>query len=533
MLVTGILLSDGVGAEGGGNALTFVLLVYDLWAGLLLWSEARGRPLRWSQLHPWIDITWTGLLIQLDGAGTGLIILTAVQPVVLMSIGVGVQQGVLLSLYLALWVLLRADPQQVVALRRGSMHLAAAVAVLALVPLAALLARPMSVLRQRLGLMRDLESRMDPRRGLQSAAITLVDGLRTELQCDLTGVVLPAAADGPAVLCTFEDGAFTAKPEVHAQIEALLRKLPDSPLTHQRRRGPAWLGGTRLHGPAAQPLDPGLRPVLDELCQLLEVREILVVPFTRYQQRHGHLLLGCRQGATGGMTVDALVDAAPEIFRILEQAALVDRLVRETSAHERVRIGRDLHDSAIQPYLGLKFALEALVRRIPHDNPVRPEVRSLTQLVEAEITSLREIVSGLRNGEPTGDNALLPAVRRQLRHFSELFGIEVQLDAPAELRTSRALAGAVFHMVNEALNNVRKHTPAHNVHVRLALAEGWLRLSVRDDGATVSGQRAAEFLPRSLAERARELGGTLAVTQADGLDTEIVISIPMDAAVRP
>ena len=56
-------------------------------------------------------------------------------------------------------------------------------------------------------------------------------------------------------------------------------------------------------------------------------------------------------------------EAAPELLRIVEQAALVDQLQDENASHERARIGRDLHDSAIQPYLGLKYAVEALARR--------------------------------------------------------------------------------------------------------------------------------------------------------------------------
>ena len=84
---------------------------------------------------------------------------------------------------------------------------------------------------------------------------------------------------------------------------------------------------------------------------------------------------------------------------------------RLAAAAERERIGRDLHDSAIQPYLGLKYAVEAVALRIAPDNPARREVDTLVALVNAEVGELREFISGLRSGEPKGDNALLPAVR--------------------------------------------------------------------------------------------------------------------------
>jgi signal transduction histidine kinase len=146
------------------------------------------------------------------------------------------------------------------------------------------------------------------------------------------------------------------------------------------------------------------------------------------------------------------------------------------------------------------------------------------------VAALRELISGLRTGSTRGDNALVPAVRRQVRRFALLFGIEIELDCPDTLPTTRALASALFHMVNEALNNVRKHTEARHVRVELSSDGSGIRLCVRDDGGTVSGCPAREFVPGSLSERARELGGSLQLTRPDGLNTELVIHVPLRGA---
>ena len=221
------------------------------------------------------------------------------------------------------------------------------------------------------------------------------------------------------------------------------------------------------------------------------------------------------------------------MLRILEQAALVDQLQEESAAHERARIGRDLHDSAIQPYLGLKFAVEAAAMRIPAHNPARVEVEALVALVTQELAALRELISAMRTGQGVGDDALMPAVRRQARRFGRLFGIDVQVDGPGTVATSRALASAVVHMVNEALNNVRKHAGAQRVWLRLSVDAASLHLRVRDDGGRVRGHCAAGFRPASLCERVDELGGSLEVVHPDGLDTEIVIQIPLTPLAVP
>jgi signal transduction histidine kinase len=108
-----------------------------------------------------------------------------------------------------------------------------------------------------------------------------------------------------------------------------------------------------------------------------------------------------------------------------------------------------------------------------------------------------------------------------------MFGIEVELDCPDALATSRALADALFHMVNEALTNIRKHSGARHVWIRMSIEGGTFRLVVRDDAGSLLGRPAAPFHPASLSERATELGGSLHVSLPDGLNTELVILIPV------
>jgi signal transduction histidine kinase len=528
-LCAAILLSDEPPLQDAAVAL---LVIYALWAAYVLWSEGR-RPLPVRLLlHCWIDVTWAGLLLQLVGNNADLLIVMIVPPVLLASIGHSLRMGAMLAFYASLSLFFYMIPMREPQFAFELEHLIHAMAVMALVPAAALVARPINVLRRRLMLVHAFEARLDPRRGLPTVTRALVERLRLDLAADLTGIVLPVAAEGPALLCTAEDGTFTASAAVHHKIEALLGNMPPCPLTHVAGRHPPWRSKIRLHGRECGSIRPELHAALEELCGLLEVRTLVVVPLQRYEKRHGHLLIGRRSVRPHDQEVQALSDAAPALCRILEQTTLVDRLVRETAAHERGRIGRDLHDTAIQPYLGLKYAIEALALNVAPDNPARAKIESLAKLVEGEIASLRDIITGLRNGEPTGDNALVPAVRRQVRHFGELFGLNVHLECPDQLPISRALAGVVFHLLNEALNNVRRHTPARNVSIHLDKQRDCLHLRVCDDAGSVKGKPAPDFFPRSLFERVHELAGTLSIVRPDGLNTEVVISVPLDSSVR-
>jgi len=387
--------------------------------------------------------------------------------------------------------------------------------------------------RQRPVLVGQNESPLDPRRGLVALSAELVERLCRVTQAEVVALVLPSRLGGPAALASRTDGSFQARHEVHMRLEALLAQVPTRPVSHfQRRRWDprrtTWQHITPSpHQTATPELPSGLPASLGELCQLLEVSSLHVVPLTRYAQSHGYFVVGCRGHRRLACHASALDTLVPEMLAILEQAALVDQLQEESAAHERARIGRDLHDSAIQPYLGLKFAVEAAAQRIPPDNPAREEIDALAELVNHEVAMLRELISGMRTGQGPQDDALMPAVRRQARRFGRLFGIEVQVSGPGTLPTSRALAGAVVHMVNEALNNVRKHAGAQRVWLVLTVGANRLHLRVRDDGGRVRGHQAPAFQPTSLSERVHELGGSLQVISPDGLDTELVIQIPL------
>ena len=512
------------GARPPSAVAAAVLLAYGLWSAHVLWIEATGRRYDHSVLYYWVDIGWAAVTLQLTAGATNMLVLTLVQPVVVASIGYGVRRGLELALFAALGVLIDFSNPLVQSLDNTLSRALPAVGVLALVPAAALLSRPLSVLRQRLALVSEIEASLDPRRGLQVVAALLVDQLRIGTSAQVVGLVLPSASGGPATLCNAAEGAFRASDQVHLQLEALLADTPGVAVTHVRRRRWRPASGTRVLGGVAP---AALCERMETLAELLEVRTLVVVPLSRYQRRHGHLLLGLAGAGNRSQDVMALAQAAPELLRIVELAALVDQLQETSAGQERARIGRDLHDSAIQPYLGLKYAVECLALRIPHDNPARGEVDALAELVNGEVAMLRELISGMRSGSNPGDSALVPAVRRQARRFALLFGIDVEVDCPESLATTRALADSLFHMVNEALNNIRKHSGARRVWITMSVQASLFRLAVRDDGGSQLGRPAPPFEPASLSERAHELGGTLHVSQPDGLNVELVVQIPL------
>ena len=75
-----------------------------------------------------------------------------------------------------------------------------------------------------------------------------------------------------------------------------------------------------------------------------------------YGQPLGHLCLQRTATAFDEADLRWQHDVMREMLPLLERSDLLEQLQRETASRERERIGRDLHDSAVQPYLGLNTA---------------------------------------------------------------------------------------------------------------------------------------------------------------------------------
>lgn len=507
------------------QAAVALLLAYASWAAWLMWREATdGLPRAPAWLYG-IDVAWAVLMVLMVPQATMMLVVTLVYPVVLASITHGVGTGLLLAGMAAAGLALATGGVLTGRLQPDWAQRVPALMVLALVPAAAMIARPIDLMRRRMALVEAFDAEIDPRHGLASVCGEIVARLRDSTDADSVALVLPSVLGAPAMLAGRDEPAFRARHEAHARLEAMLAPLPARPLGHAVR--PAWHPLTWRHRRHGGPQPGAVSERLAALAAELEVTRLIVVPLTRYAHQHGHVVVGFRARHGTGWDASALAAIAPELLRLVEQATLVDQLQDECASHERARIGRDLHDSAIQPYLGLKYAVESTALRIPPSNPARREVDSLADLVNGEVGALRELISTLRTGGVRGDSALVPSVRRQVRRFGQLFGIDVQLDCPDSLPTTRALASELFHVVNEVLNNIRKHTPARRVWIALSGDAEAIRLHVRDDAGSRLGHPVGDFHPASLDERVRELGGTWQIARPDGLNTEMRIRIPV------
>jgi len=212
-----------------------------------------------------------------------------------------------------------------------------------------------------------------------------------------------------------------------------------------------------------------------------------------------------------------------QAFPVIETIDLLDRLASDAALRERQKIARDLHDSTIQPYIGLRHAVAAIRSQAGDDNAVAPDLDRLLSMCTEVIGDMRHFADRFRNGRQE-EPELLIALRRQAAQVRSFYDLDVVLETQYAPAISDRMAAEVFQIVTEGISNIRKHTRVRTACVRLAKVDGQLAIDIVNgaDERTVP----APFMPLSIAERVHALGGTLAVLPTPR-ETLLRIRIPI------
>lgn len=150
---------------------------------------------------------------------------------------------------------------------------------------------------------------------------------------------------------------------------------------------------------------------------------------------------------------------------------------------ERSRIARDLHDNVAQGLSVAKIACETLLDGIQPTLPVvETRLTACSSLLSRAISSVRELSYDLL--PPDLDLGLPLALERLCEDFTKAFGIEATFEAVGlgGLAVEQDVAINIYRIVQEALTNVRRHSGASHVSVRLVESYPKLIARIKDDG---------------------------------------------------
>ncbi len=512
-----------VGGLATGRWAWLIFLAYALHSLVLLFI-ARHRSGFWhGPTVYWIDIGWDGLMVYASGGAPSPFFSFLFFAILAASFRHGFDAGARLTLGAA--AIMSAAVFAVHGFASLHLLLLRATFVLALGYMIAFWGGSALDQRRRLALLRDVSRLSNPRFGVQHtldslmAKILLFYGGRTcvLLMQDKAGHWMLSTAQHP------RSGRAISRQRVSEAAVRLLLECEDGSTLLYRSAMRVFPGGAQAAALAAgrqqwQGADPA---VAERIADLLDARAFISAP------------LPLRKG-TGRIFVTAderlrrsdasfLKHIVEQAFPVIETIDLLDRLASEAAFRERQTIARDLHDSTIQPYIGLRHAVAAIRSQADASNPVGPELDRLLAMCSDVLDDMRQFAQRFRNGRQE-EPELLIALRRQLNQVHAFYNVDVQLVAADAPPIHDRMAAEVFQIITEGVNNICKHTRARYATVTLGQEEGQLAIGIANPRE--ARHTPLPFVPKSISERVQALGGSLSV-EAAGEETLLRMRLPL------
>jgi signal transduction histidine kinase len=289
-----------------------------------------------------------------------------------------------------------------------------------------------------------------------------------------------------------------------------------------------------------------------------DMRSFLGVPICAAGEVIGAFYLTDKEGA------DEFSEADQELIELLAahaaiavtNARLYERSRELSILGERNRLALELHDAVSQKLFALSLTAESagtLLSGVGSTEPpgsegagfagagagvdvdleaAREQVERLRVLAQDVLDELRYLILELRPPELDRDG-LATTLRKHVEVLRRVQGgvpeVELELDGipPAEGGRDREL----LRIAQEALQNAIRHSGATRIVLRLSGDDGRLVLEVRDDGCGFDPQATAVRSRRlglsSMEERARRLGGSLAIDSTVGAGTTVRLEAPL------
>lgn len=264
-----------------------------------------------------------------------------------------------------------------------------------------------------------------------------------------------------------------------------------------------------------------------------QMQSLLGVPVLSRGRIIGNLYLTDKQGSP------EFDDTDEEIVRMLatqaaaaiETSRLQEQLESLARLEERERIAMDLHDGVIQSVYATALHLEDAGEKVAESpDEARSVIDSSINTLHQVIKDVRSYIFELRAQVSEVDD--LPGAMRELAEtlrVNTLMRVDTDIAVPPAGQLTQAQALGLFHIAQEALNNVSKHSRATAVSIKLLSRNGCVELEISDNGIgfdSEEGGRIGKHGLRNIRDRARSMGAEMAIDSKVRQGTVVRVELP-------
>jgi signal transduction histidine kinase len=256
------------------------------------------------------------------------------------------------------------------------------------------------------------------------------------------------------------------------------------------------------------------------------------------EQLRAHELLLQRNLAAQDSLNRQLIERLAEQVTALDRANLslqdAQRRLLTEREEERKHLAREIHDQVLQDLLSINYQLEELEGDAVAAPALKEGLADIRNSIRGLVDDLRRICGNLR--PPTIDSlGLGAALQSYTRDWSARTGISVTLHLASDIgRLPESTELSIFRIVQEGLNNVRKHARASTVCVSLRhTSPRTLMIAIADDGCGLSSDFDLAALSAEgrygllgISERVSLLGGRFSLHNQSGGGLCLQVEIP-------
>ena len=214
--------------------------------------------------------------------------------------------------------------------------------------------------------------------------------------------------------------------------------------------------------------------------------------------------------------------------------------ILEAQENERKRIARDIHDGPAQHMANVVMKVDICKMVIQKD--LEEGLKELADLKESVKVALKEVRSIIFDLRPMSldDLGLSETIQQTVNTISEESNIDIKLKLkPIETEIEPIIQVAVYRIIQEIFNNIRKHSKAKGAEVRLDFGTKYLMLIITDDGV---GFNVEETLKRvktkgasygliGILDRVNQLQGEIQIKSSEGEGTTYAVKLPINREV--
>ncbi len=303
----------------------------------------------------------------------------------------------------------------------------------------------------------------------------------------------------------------------------------------------AQWGGGRRHATVGLDRD-GMRrrdvsrAVFDGLSQKHEFRSLIAITFVFGSDWSGRIFL-LDPVLHGDIEEELrfLQELVRQVGPAVYNVYLLRRLRRRAGALERARFARELHDGAVQSLIAVEMQVDVLRRQATSKPDQIPEELSRVQgLLREEVLKLRELMQQMKSLD-VDSKRILSLLADTVERFQRETGITARFVSDVgDLDMPQQVCRELTRIVQEGLVNVRKHSRAQQVLVRLSADDGKWKMVIEDNGGgfPFTGKFSCAELdamgkgPVVIKERVHLLAAELTIESNPGRGSRLEIEIP-------